>query len=171
MTNDLAIMGGLVWLVLIWGLVITGSIWAIRRLLAGTRPAPVTWAAVVVTPIVMVAGGWIAYGLYRLARPGEGWAASLPARASVLGFAALGCWALATSIAESFAIDFQTQPGQQAWATAFRWIPVPPLLFGSFALGASWLRGGRRWRLANGFARGAFWGALAVLFLVVPKPN
>jgi len=170
-TNGLTIVGGLVWLVLIWWLVISASIWAIKRILADTRPAPVMWAAVVVTPIVMVAGGWIAYGLYRLARPGEGWAASPPGRVYVLAFAAVGCWALATGIAESFAIDVQTQPGQQAWATAFRWIPVAPLLFGSFGLGTSWLRGGRRWRLANGFARGTFWGALAVLFLVVPKPN
>lgn len=172
-TNGLLIVGGLAWLVLIWGLVITGSIWGIRRLLAGALPSPVMWAAVVVTPIVMVAGGWIAYGIYRLARPGGGWATSPPARASVFGFAALGCWALATSIAESFAMDFQShpQPGQEAWAIVFRWIPVAPLVLGSFGITFSWLRGGRGWHLANGLAQGAFWGALVVLFLVVPKPN
>ncbi len=172
-TNGFLLVGGLVWAILAWWLIIVSSIWGIRHVLAGTRPRLVTWVGVAAMPIVMFGGGWIAYGIYRLARPGNGWASSPRGRAFAWGAPAVGFWALAIAIAEWLALDLEghPQPGQQAWVTVFRWLPVAPLLAGSLGLAVSAARGGTGWRLAHRFAQAAFWAALAVLYLVGPKPN
>ncbi len=157
--------------VLVWVLVVSSSVWAVKRLLVCSLPRTVVVCLVVVAPVAMVGGGWCVYGLYRLRRPER--PRSMAQRLVIWWIAASLAWLAAGALVEAVAaaIAAQSQPDQHWWVTTFELLPLVPAGVALITAAVCWIRGSRGALVWLRVAQAVFGAAFVLVGIAVPKPN